>query len=1009
MTLTICSKLATVQVILAFLSCCLPAFDLYSQTLQSQFRNPPMEAKPRGYWIWAHGNFDYATIDHELKEFKEKGMGGADIFDMGIADPLDIIPAGNTFMGDPMVDGIVYALEEAKRLGLSMGLSVSNGWNAGGDWTAQDEKLMRLLFWSDTLTGPLEISQIGFPEVPRTFEKPYGSYELFPEFDTEGFPVYYENVALQAYPLDPSGIIKETAEVISFPLDRIRGNQTPVELPAGRWVLTRAVVTPLGQRMWMRSDNSNGYIMDHYSEKATKNHFNYIIDKLEHRLGNLGESSLERLYLASFEAEDYVIWSPELKQTFYQHHGYAIDPYLPVFSGAVVVDQETTNRFLHDYRTTVSEMFVNNHYRQASEISRAHGVLVASESGGPGPPLHYVPTEDLKALGAVDIMRGEFWNNPKRWDDRNGNNLLQVVKNIASAAHVYGHKVVEMEAFTSQRKHWEETPWELKKLADRAFCEGMTRVVYHTMPHSPPQAGVPGWSYQAGTHIHPKMTWWPMIEDFNHYLARCGTLLMHGNFVADVAYYKGGEVPNFSTTKYIRPDLGFGYDYDDINSEVLMQTTQVRDGNIVLPSGMEYKLLVLPESEKMELEVLKKIEELVSKGAKVIGPKPLQVHGLSNYKAEEEQLAVLANRVWGKSVPKRLNRKYGQGKIIYGLTAREVLEDMEVVPDIQVSPGENEKHLDFIHRKSADYQVYFIRNKDSLARNMEVSFRVSGRKPEFWYPGSGEMQPVIHYRAESSGITIPMHLPAYASVFVVFSGEDKQQPTVTEIQRNGRSIFPEVSTIQPGVFFHHMDQDLVLTTETPGSYRITMSSGETKQLDLDSPLKKFPISTPWEVHFPAGWRVPTTQEFDQLSDWTQMDDIDLKHFSGTATYKTSFELGSEDLQGNFHWVLDLGRVGAVAKVYLNGKNLGSSLFPEHRLSTTDHLVEGENFLVIEVANTWKNRMILDASLPGDQQLTRSNLAQSEDPMDRMWKNKPLQPSGLMGPVELCRYQIIVLD
>jgi len=182
-----------------------------------------------------------------------------------------------------------------------------------------------------------------------------------------------------------------------------------------------------------------------------------------------------------------------------------------------------------------------------------------------------------------------------------------VVKNIGSAAHIYGHKIVEMESFTSHSHHWEDAPWDLKLLADRAFCEGMTRVVYHTMPHSPKEAGVPGWSYQAGTHIHPKMTWWPMSDTFHKYLARCSAMLMEGNFVADVAYYKGGEIPNFSTTKYIHPDLGFGYDYDDLNTEILLQTTEVKDGKIVLPSGIEYEVLVLPESEKMDLNVLEKI------------------------------------------------------------------------------------------------------------------------------------------------------------------------------------------------------------------------------------------------------------------------------------------------------------------------------------------------------------------------------------------------------------------
>jgi len=409
-----------------------------------------------------------------------------------------------------------------------------------------------LLFWKDTIDGPINIDKIGFPEIPTTFKKPYGSYELFPEFNDDGFPNYYQDVSLIAYPLSPNGQIKDLSQIIYYNSEEIKGNVVALDLPAGRWVLLRAVVTPLGQKMWMRSDQSNGYIMNHYAKNVTKRHFEYIIDKLEERMGDMGESALERLYLASFEAEDYVIWSPELRNEFYKQHGYRIDPYIPAFAGQIIIDTETTDRFLHDYRSTVSEMFVNNHYRQASSICRAHGLLLASESGGPGPPLHYVPTEDLKALGSVDIMRGEFWNREPNYFDENGNDLVQVVKNVASAAHIYGHKIVEMEAFTSHGKHWQERPIELKKLADRAFCEGMTRVIYHTMTHSPKEAGYPGWSYSAGTHISPKMSWWKLSKPFHAYLARASAMLQQGHFVADVAYYYGEQIPNFASgSKYI--------------------------------------------------------------------------------------------------------------------------------------------------------------------------------------------------------------------------------------------------------------------------------------------------------------------------------------------------------------------------------------------------------------------------------------------------------------------------
>lgn len=966
--------------------------------LETIFQNPPEEAKPRGYWIWAHGNYDYATIKKELKAFREMGLGGVDIFDMGISDPYDIIPPGNTFMGEEMLDGIAFALREAKKLNLAMGLSVSNGWNAGGDWTEPDEKLMRLLFWKDTLRGPVQLSEIGFPEVPTTFEKPYGSYDLFPEFDAEGFPVYYENVALIAYPLRQDQQIRNLKEVRYFDPAAIEGNRVDIELPPGEWVLARAVVTPLGQKMWVRSDNSNGYIMDHYSKKATKHHFEHIIGKLEERMGDLGESSLERLYLASFEAEDYIIWSPELQETFYAQHGYRIDPYIPALAGQVVVDEETTERFLYDYRLTVSEMFVNNHYRQGSAICREHGLLLASESGGPGVPLHYVPTEDLKALGAVDIMRGEFWNMPKRWDDKNGNDLLQVVKNIGSAAHIYGRKIVEMEAFTSQRKHWQESPFELKPIADRAFCEGMTRVVYHTMPHSPPEAGTPGWSYQAGTHIHPKMTWWSMSKSFHAYLARCGAMLMQGRFVADAAYYYGSEIPNFALAKYVRPDLGPGYDYDDLNTEVLLQVTEVRDGRVVLPSGMEYEVLVLPEDDRLELAVLEKVEELLRKGATIIGPKPTRVYGLSGYEEKEQALKQLADRIWGRSdKTKAVDRAYGEGRIVWGKTAREVLLEKGVTPDVQY-PGQAEKPvLDYIHRTTGEEDIYFIRNRDSAAVNIEVLFRARGMQPERWDPVSGERHSLAAYRREENGTRLPIQLEAHGSVFVVFRREEAQMAYIERIVREGETIFPGADA----AFQALRDEEgrMLFHADDPGSYMLTLNNGQTKTVEIDDNDLERTLTQSWDVRFPYGWGAEPLQQFDELIDWTTAGDPGLKFFSGTATYRTTFDLPDETIDG-VQYYLDLGRVGETARVFLNGYEVGVSLFPPHRLDITEWLQPGENRLVVEVANTWRNRLIGDLNLPLDRQYTRSNVGSVAGPTYRPWRDMDPLPSGLMGPVRI---------
>lgn len=976
-------------------------------TAEELFTHPPQSAKPRAYWIWAHGNFDYGRIKEELALFHGMGIGGLDIFDMGIRDPHDIIPPGNPFMGERMLDGIAFALKEANKLGMDMGLSVSNGWNAGGDWTTSDEKIMRLLFWKDTLQGPVKLSRVGFPEVPTEFAKPYGrGYPLFPEFDEEGFPVYYENVGLLAYPLTRGGKLRSREDIIYFDPADIQGNEVAISLPKGRWVLARAVVTPLGQKMWVRSDRSNGFIMDHYSQKATQHHFEHILGKLSSRIPNLGQSSLERLYLASFEAEDYIIWSPELREAFEQQHGYRLDPYLPIFAGQQLESESVTQRFLHDYRSTVSEMFVNNHYRQARAICHRYGVKLASEAGGPGPPLHYVPTEDLKALGSVDIMRGEFWNMPQRWEDERGNNLLQVVKNIASAAHIYGHKVVEMEAFTSQRKHWEEVPLQIKKTADRAFCEGMNRVVYHTSTHSPKEAGVPGWSYNAGTHITPRMAWWDLSRPLHAYLTRVSALLQAGTFVADVAYYYGEDIPNFASgPKYLPPSLGEGYDYDDLNKEVLLQSSVTPDGRLRLPSGMTYALLVLPAEEAMSLEVLEKIDELLRAGATVLGPPPTRVPGLQNYREQEQGLRQLVRKLWGNATARKKQRSIGLGTLITGYGEREILLQKGIQPDLKYTASP-QISLDFIHRRNGQEDIYFVRNEDSTYAEVMLDLRSSGNMPQLFDPETGHIMPLSVYAQADGRTQVPLSLEPFGSALVVLGEATPAHSPVTTFTLNGkeRPLSEASSYLQQ---LRRPNGTLAWVTEQAGDFELTYANGQTQSFVSERP-REMVLDQAWDVRFPHGWGFEPIQPFERLMDWRDHPDAQLSIFSGLATYHTAFELSEAFLAGNKAYALDLGEVGEVARVYLNGREIGSQVFPPFRFDLQDALRPGTNYLSVEVANTWLNQLIGQLDIPRDQQRLRSNLGEA-DSDERPWTNKEPLPAGLMGPVRIIAHDLVPIS
>ncbi len=129
-----------------------------------------------------------------------------------------------------------------------------------------------------------------------------------------------------------------------------------------------------------------------------------------------------------------------------------------------------------------------------------------------------------------------------------------------------------------------------------------------------------------------------------------------------------------------------------------------------------------------------------------------------------------------------------------------------------------------------------------------------------------------------------------------------------------------------------------------------------------------------------------------MYDWTERLEEGIKYYSGTAIYKTQFDV--TNLQNNEY--LDLGEVKdvGIAKVKLNGKDLGILWCPPFRVSVKGLLKEKGNELEIEIVNTWRNRLIGDREKPANERFTKTNITIKPD-----WK---LQPSGLLGPVRLLK-------
>ncbi len=951
-------------------------------SLEEGFRQPPKSAKSKGYWCLVNGNFDLAQMTEELKEFKDKGMGTLDIWDVaGWVDPNGVEPAGPPFMGDESVQAVAHAIREAGKLGIDIGLTISSSWNAGGSWVKPEDGVMGLFDTSLTVQGPRRYrASLPFPHIPETF----AGKKMLLYKRNDGLPTFFKEVALLAYSVSKDSIVGRVIDISGKFTEGI----LTWNVPPGEWHITRYVVTGTGQTLMVPSPNSNGLMIDHFSAKAMRKHLNYFFERLENELGDLSQTALKYLYTDSYEANS-AAWTVKLPEEFQKRRGYSLIPYLPTLRGYIVQDRNTTERFLFDFKKTLSDLIIENHYALGKKLCNEKGIGFIAEAGGPGPPVHNCPFESIRALGSLSAARGEFWFDPLLGEEHNES--VRVVKGPASAAHLYNLPRVEAEAFTGTQL-WQFGPGDLKATADRVLCEGLNSFVYHTTPHIPREAGIPGWVYNFGTIINTTRAWWPLSSAFHNYLARCSFLLQQGNFVADVLYYYGDEAPNFVKPKRFNPSLGVGYDYDVANTDIILNKLDVKDGRFVLPHGQSYRILVLPDDERIDPTVLQKLSELVKKGGILVGKKPLRSYSLHNYRQNDKRVRELAETMWKDDADKI---KYGKGRIYTDReNLRAVLKDLHIMPDITLLKDHPHTRIDFIHRRTEEADIYFLRNTTAKSQVYEIRFRTRNGRPELWNPDNASIAPVSVYIKDDRSVTLPLKLDALASAFIVFRNKPVGRHIV-KVELNNERIFPDAEDTFPLRY-----SDTGLYFERNGDYALTYDDGSLKTYTVAVPDTALAISGPWQIRFPYGWGAPQRVEFEELISWTEALDPGVKFFSGVATYLNTFTMPGEKIGQNNRLILDLGKVSKAAKVFLNGRPLGIVWHAPYRIDITSAVKEGRNYLVVDVANVLSNQMTGDARRAGRDKRTHSNITKGPNAWHTPWKDVPLVESGLLGPVTI---------
>lgn len=997
------------------------------ETLREGFDNPPSSARPRVWWHWMNANISKEGIRKDLLWMNRAGIVGFHNFDAGLETP-QIVKERLPYMTEGWKDAFNYALDLADSLKMEVTIASSPGWSVtGGPWVDMDDA-MKKISWVETVLEGGRVFKGPLPEPIMVC----GEYQDVPKYASEPHKYdYYKDIAVVAVKLpdadrsmeelgarlsfnqavdkdDYSTIVCEFPEpqmikslrfrveeqdkakfnrVVEYSQDgisysillpmlpdcssiaktvdftpvkarffRIR-NLVPGEsmqmhhirfcpvtlvnidtekagfftsasirefwptphtedgipmfdvvdltgkykngllswkVPAGRWRIFRFGYNLTGKHNSPASPEATGLEVDKYDAAAVRRYYkNYLAMYDEASNGRVGKV-ITHLMIDSYEARCQT-WTAAMPEEFLARRGYGLIKWLPALTGQIIGSSEDTEKFLADWRQTLSDLMSENHYDVVTDILEERGMYRYTESQE---QYRAYVCDGMDPKRKAHIPMSAFWMKPGFYSSYPA--CETDIRESASVSHIYGQKVVAAESFTTDglnnetaRRAWAPCPSTLKPLADAALSCGLNRFVIHCSPHQPSDDHVPGLGLgKYGQWFTRHETWAEEARAWTDYLSRSSFMMQQGRFVADIAYMYGETVNLSARFKNSYPEIPSGYAFDYINRTILLDVLKIRDGKLVTDSGMTYSVLVIDkEVEYMSDAVRKRIAQIEAAGVPVV-------------------------------------RGY----------CEEALKKLGIPRDVEILPA-SAADIRYVHRSLPEGEMYWVANITPEYRTLDVSFRTSGFKPQIWHADTGLIEDA-DYSVVDGRTIVKLHMVPDDAQFVMFTipSSEKSFSGPTRIES-----------------------------------RVQTVNGE------------------WTVSFQPGRQAPSSVVFPTLKSYTDFDDPGIKYFSGTAVYTGSFSFENKDSSSEY-W-LDLGDVHHMARVSLNGKDLGLLWKKPYKVNVTGIIAEGENKLEIKVINSWVNRLIGDEQ-PGVKDrvtYTAIKFYKAED---------SLVPAGLLGPVQI---------
>ncbi len=930
--------------------------------LYARFINPAKEFRPRVWWHWMNGNVTKEGIRKDLEWMDRAGIAGYHNFDAGMETPA-IVDERLVYMTPAWKDAFNYALDLADSLGMEVTVASSPGWSiTGGPWVAPDDAEKKVTWQESIIVQDGKQCNWKLPE-PYLFPGPYQDipsdqvdprkYEYYkdlfvlavrlPDGGTPAQVSYPEEKAgfktswdiSDRYPTpepDKASSIKDVIDVT----DHFKDGVLEWDAPEGTWRILRFGYNLLGRVNGPASPEATGLEVDKLDGDAVRRYYdNYLKMYQEASGGRLGKA-INCLMIDSYESGK-CTWMKDMEHEFKSRRGYALRPWMPVLTGQVIESAAKSEQFLFDWRRTLGELLAENHYDIVNDILSEYGMTRYTEA-------HERRTafvgDGMRVKRDADVPMSAIWVHYRDgWYSSYPVGEADI-RESSSVAHIYGQNVCAAESFTVNGTigkydgfgAYQCGPFNLKRLADAAMAEGLNRFVIHTSVHQPSDKHVPGLALGPyGQYFNRHDTWAEEARTWTDYLSRSSFLLQQGLWKADIALFYG-EDKNVTAVYYEqRPQIPKGYNYDFVNYDALLNRLRIGKGTLVSPSGMRYRALVIDKDVKyISFEVLRRIRKAVRAGVMVYGPKPLAKAGLEG---SDRRFQRIADKLWGG----------GKYSVRHDVPLDEVLLDAGISQDaswVAFEKDGTDADIRFVHRHLDGGELYWVANISPAQRNLSVSFAVSGKEPEIWHADTG-VREKPSYRIAGGRTEVDLDMVPDDAQFIFFT-----------------TPASETSYEAPGI----IEQEICA------------------------------LDGPWMVSFQPGRGAPESFSMPSLRPLNEYSIEGVKYFSGTATYKTVFEMPS-GVAGEGEIFLDLGEVHHMARVFLNGEDLGLAWKTPYRLPAGAGLRAGINEIEIRVTDSWANRLIGDARKRPEDRLTYT-VKTFYTPED-----EPL-PSGLVGPVRL---------